>query len=32
MILLVGHNPEIIERAREILNHDRHILAVSSAE
>ncbi|HTA42661.1 MAG TPA: response regulator [Bryobacteraceae bacterium] len=32
MILLVDHDPEILDRAREILNHERHVLAVSSAE
>ncbi|HEX4134489.1 MAG TPA: response regulator [Bryobacteraceae bacterium] len=32
MILIVDSDPEIIERAREILNHDRHVLAVSSVK
>ena len=31
MILLVDHDPESLERVREILNHDWHVLAVSSA-
>jgi DNA-binding NtrC family response regulator len=32
MIILVDHDPEILEKAREVLNHDRHVLAVSNAE
>jgi two-component system C4-dicarboxylate transport response regulator DctD len=32
MILLVDHDSETLEKAREVLNHDRRVLAVSSAE
>ena len=32
MILLVDHDPEILDKARDILDHDRHVLAMSSAE
>ena len=32
MILVVDHDPDILDKAREILNHDRHVIAASSAE
>jgi two-component system C4-dicarboxylate transport response regulator DctD len=32
MILVVDHDPEVLDQAREVLNHDRHVLAVSNAE
>jgi len=32
MILVVDHDPEVLDKAREILNRDRHVLAASSAE
>ena len=32
MILVVDHDPEVLERAREILNRDRQVFLASSAE
>ena len=32
VILIVDHDPEVLDKAREILNRDRHVLAASSAE
>ncbi len=32
MILVVDHDPEVLEKAREILNHHRHVLGALSAE
>jgi two-component system C4-dicarboxylate transport response regulator DctD len=32
MILIVDNDPEVLEKAREVLNHDRHVLAASNAE
>ena len=31
MILIVDHDPEVLEKAREILNHDRQVFLASTA-
>ncbi|HXI43572.1 MAG TPA: response regulator, partial [Bryobacteraceae bacterium] len=32
MILVVDHDPEALEKARDILNRDRHVFLASSAD
>ena len=32
MILVVDHDPEVLERAATVLNHTRHVLLASTAE